>query len=177
MSADALTRRPRVRDASGEDPIAIERRRWESNGHGHGAAMATATAIFRVNDVVMRMTEDAIAPLGLTFARFFTLSVLSRAAEQTMALGELSELLGVRPASTTGMVSALELQGFVQRTRASNDRRFIYARLLPAGREVVASAERLISAHVLEAMPWSESEMDSLYDLLAKMRRLAGDFS
>ena len=161
----------------GKDPMAIERERWERQGHANADAYAAASSVFRASVVLMRMAEEAIRPSGLTFTRFFTLSALHRAPEGTMLLGELSELLEVRPASTTGMISALESQGYVQRIRSNSDRRFIHAQILPAGRDAVLNAEKMISSTMLDEMPWTKAEMDDLYELLAKVRRMAGDFA
>ena len=53
------------------DPIAEARRQWVAHGWEDSAAgMAAVTTLTRVQQILAGRVEEALAPVGLTFARF-----------------------------------------------------------------------------------------------------------
>ena len=138
--------------------------------------MGVATAIMRVSRLVSGAIDAALRPLELSYARFETLGILFFEPEGVLPLGKLSERLGVHPATVTSIVDRLEQQDLVRRTRREGDRRIVLAELQPAGRELVQRANDVIVREVLPKLELPKKDLDTLYRLLADMRRSIGDF-
>jgi DNA-binding MarR family transcriptional regulator len=161
---------------STDDPLTEAKRQWIEHGWPDPEVMAVAISIMRVSRLLSGVTDAALRPLGLSYARFETLSILFFAPDGQMPLGKLSERLQVHPATVTSIVDRLEQQGLVKRTRREGDRRIVLAELLPPGRELVQRANGVVGADVLPKINLSEKDLTLLYDLLADVRRSIGDF-
>ena len=135
-----------------------------------------ATAVMRVSRLVAGAIDNALRPLELSYARFETLGILFFEPEGVLPLGKLSERLGVHPATVTSIVDRLEQQDLVRRTRREGDRRIVLAELQPAGRDLVQRANDVIVREVLPKIELPKKDLDTLYRLLADMRRSIGDF-
>jgi hypothetical protein len=60
------------------DPIAEAQRQWEAHGWAPQAtAMATVTSIMRLQQIFLARADAELRPLGLTFARYEVLMLLS----------------------------------------------------------------------------------------------------
>ena len=105
-----------------------------------------------------------------TFPRFDVMAALARDPDgQTM--GDISDWLLVSSGNITGIISRLEKDGMVTRTRSAGDRRTHLVRLSRKGRE---EFERMSSAHekwiknLLSGM--TRKEMATLDELLTKVK-------
>jgi len=105
-----------------------------------------------------------------TLPRFDVMAALAREpAGQTM--GDVSRWLLVSSGNITGIITRLENDGLVKRTRSADDRRTHLVRLSQTGRE---EFERLSSAHekwirnMLSGM--TRQEMATLDELLSKVK-------
>jgi DNA-binding MarR family transcriptional regulator len=105
-----------------------------------------------------------------TLPRFDVMAALARDPDgQTM--GDISDWLLVSSGNITGIISRLENDGMVTRTRSAGDRRTHLVRLSRKGRE---EFERMSSAHekwiknLLSGM--TRKEMATLDELLAKVK-------
>lgn len=124
-----------------DDPIAEATRQWEAHGWGEAApGMAAVTTITRVNRILVARIETALAPLGLSFARFEILRLLGFARERQLPMGKIGDRLQVHPASVTSAVTRLERDGLIKRQVAPHDNRIVLARLLPAGDSILKDA-------------------------------------
>lgn len=124
-----------------DDPIAEATRQWEAHGWEDAApGMAAVTTITRVNRILVARIENALAPLGLSFARFEILRLLGFARERQLPMGKIGDRLQVHPASVTSAVNRLERDGLIRRQVASHDNRIVLARLLPAGESILENA-------------------------------------
>ena len=159
------------------DPIAEARRQWESHGWDDAApGMAAITSIIRVEQLVLGRIDSVLRPLGLTFARYELLTLLSFTRTGALPLGKIGDRLQVHPASITNAVNRLEQDGLVERVAHPEDGRTTLATLTTRGREVAAEGTRLLNQEVFEQLGWSRSDLDALFRILRKFRAAAGDF-
>jgi DNA-binding MarR family transcriptional regulator len=157
------------------DPIAEARRQWVVHGWEEAAAgMAAVTTIVRVHQLLMSRVEEALAPLGLSFARFEILRLLGFTRRGELPMGKIGERLQVHPASVTSAVKRLEADFLVAREVHPQDSRSIMAVLLPAGRELLGPATAALNA-IFETLPLDTSELDLAISLLNAIRAQAGD--
>ena len=159
------------------DPIVEARRQWEAHGWADAApGMAAITSIIRVAQLVLGRIDALLRPLGLTFARYELLTLLSFTRTGALPLGKIGDRLQVHPASVTNAVNRLEQDGLVERVAHPEDGRTTLATLTPRGREVAAEGTRLLNGEVFSQLGWSRSDLDALFRILRKFRAAAGDF-
>ena len=159
------------------DPIAEARRQWEDHGwEDEAPAMAVVTSIMRVQQILLTRADRVLRPLGLTFARYELLMLLSFSRREALPLGKIGERLQVRAASVTSAVDRLERDGLVTRAPNPDDGRGTLARLTPAGRERAAIATTLLNRQVFADLGVDPEAVGSLFDLLRALRKEAGDF-
>ena len=103
------------------DPIAEARRQWTVNDWGEPAAMAAATSIMRAQQLVLRRVDSALAPFGLTFARYEVLALLALSRRGELPMGKIGVRLMVHPASVTNAVDRLAAAGLVRRVAHPTD--------------------------------------------------------
>ena len=160
------------------DPIDEARRQWESHGWTEAApGMAAITSIIRVEQLVLGRIDALLRPLGLTFARYELLTLLSFTRTGALPLGKIGDRLQVHPASVTNAVNRLEQDGLVERVAHPEDGRTTLATLTEKGRRVAAEGTRLLNEEVFEQLGWSRSDLDALFRILRKFRAAAGDFA
>ena len=156
------------------DPIAEARRQWEAHGWAEPSAMAAATSIVRAHQLVLAAIDGALRPLGLTFARYEALVLLSFSSRGSLPLGKMGERLMIHPTSVTSIVDRLERDGLVRRV-AGDDRRVVLAEITDAGREVAGRATKAVEAVRFGLDGLSDAQLDRLTASLRGVRRAAGD--
>lgn len=157
------------------DPIAEARRQWIVHGWEPAAAgMAAVTTITRVQQILDARVQDALAPFGLSFARFEILRLLGFTRAGQLPMGKISDRLQVHPASVTSAVKRLEREHLIQRQTDTVDSRVVLAVLLPQGRELLERATEAIN-EVFRRIGPNDSDLDRLIDLLNEIRAGAGD--
>lgn len=170
MSKEMATSRTTIRD-----PIAEARRQWLSHGWEDSATgMAAVTTLTRVQQILAGRVEEALSPMGLTFARFEILRLLGFSRRGRLPMGKISDRLQVHPASVTSAVKRLERDGLIRREPDSVDNRIVLAALLPAGRDLLDPATAAVNG-VFANVGIDDSRLDALIDLLSPIRQLAGD--
>jgi DNA-binding MarR family transcriptional regulator len=157
------------------DPIAEARRQWDERWPA-GAAMATATSIMRAQQIVLARVDDALHELGLTFARYEVLVLLSFSRRGALPLGKMGERLMIHPTSVTNLVDRLELAGLVRRMQHPDDRRTTLAELTDEGRTLVEQATKRVTDVHFGLDGLEERELDQLTTLVRKLRRHVDDF-
>lgn len=157
------------------DPIAEARRQWVAHGWAHAATgMAAVTTLTRVQQIVAGRVEEALAPLGLTFARFEILRLLGFSRNGRLPMGKISDRLQVHPASVTSAVKRLERDGLISRTSDHIDNRIVLAAILPEGREVLDPATEAVN-EIFTTIGLAEPDLEALIGLMDPIRSLAGD--
>ncbi len=158
------------------DPIAEARRQWRSHGWDDAAdGMAMVTSVVRVQQLLMERIDPVLRPLGLTFARYEVLRLLSFVRAGALPMTRLGSLLQVHPTSVTNAVDRLQAQGYVERLRRERDRRVVLAAITPAGREVVELATERLNSAVFEEPGLAPTQVADLTGLLTAFRERAGD--
>lgn len=161
--------------ATPKDPIAEARRQWLAHGWEDAApGMAAVTTLTRVQQILEGRVQDALAPHGLTFARFEILRLLGFSRRGRLPMGKISDRLQVHPASVTSAVKRLERDGLIRREHDTVDSRIVLAALLPAGRDVLEPATHAVNG-VFSDIGMSPSRLDDLVELLNPIRQAAGD--
>ena len=156
------------------DPIAEARRQWEVHGWREPAAMAATTSIVRAHQLVLGAVDGALRPLGLTFARYEALVLLTFSRSGSLPLGKMGDRLMVHPTSVTSIVDRLERDGLVRRV-AGADRRVVLAEITDAGRELTARATKAVEAVRFGLDGLSDAQLDRLTSSLRAVRRAADD--
>jgi len=158
------------------DPIREAHRQWVAHGWGDAAdGMAMVTSVVRVQQLLMERIDAVLRPLGLTFARYEVLRLLSFTRAGALPMTRLGSLLQVHPTSVTSAVDRLEAQGFVRRERGESDRRVVQALITDAGRDVVEEATERLNRDVFEKPGVSGEEVAALTGSLDGLRAALGD--
>jgi DNA-binding MarR family transcriptional regulator len=160
------------------DPIELAAENWSARGWENAApGMAAVTAVMRVQQIMLRDVEAVLKPLGLTFARYEVLMLLSFSRAGALPVGKVGERLQVHPASVTNAVDRLERDGYVRRRANPADGRGVLAALTQEGRQLAERATTALNAEVFSALPLTDSDLRSLYRILRRLRRASGDFA
>src|SRR5271163_3676163 len=123
------------------DPIAEAERQWSRHGWPDQApGMAVVTSIMRLQQIFLSRADAVLRPLGLTFARYEVLMLLSFSRHGVVPLGKIGERLQVNAASVTNAVNRLEADGLVARRSNPDDGRGTLANLTAAGRRTAGQA-------------------------------------
>lgn len=153
-----------------DDHIAEATRQWRAHGWDEAApGMAAVTTITRVNRILVARIEAALAPLGLTFARFEILRLLGFARDHRLPMGKIGDRLQVHPASVTSAVKRLERDGLIARKPAAHDNRIVLAGLTQRGEKALAAATDRINT-VFQTLELEDSELESVTALLGNIR-------
>ena len=158
------------------DPLAEARRQWEAHGLPEPAAMEGTTSIMRAQQIVLGRVDAALRPLGLTFARYEALMLLSFTRRGRMPMAKIGVRLMVHPASVTHTIDKLEEQGLVRREPHPTDGRTTLAVLTPAGRRLAKRATAAVGK-VRFGLDMDDRRVEELVALLHDLRSAAGDFT
>src|SRR6478752_7643292 len=74
------------------------------------------------------------------------LTLLSRARDHRMRIEELAQDLGMTKGAASRIVDRLVKNGYVERQDSDTDRRVVYARMTPEGREALKHASHVFRA-------------------------------
>ena len=138
--------------------------------------MAVVTSIMRLQQVYLAKADAVLRPLGLTFARYEVLMLLTFSKKGALPLGKIGERLQVNAASVTNAVDRLEAQGAVTRRSNPDDGRGTLAVLTTSGRSLAGEATGRMNAEVFSDVGMAPGELRALFEAMHTMRRAAGDF-
>ncbi len=156
------------------DPIERAGESWEQR-FGPASAMRAATSVFRVQQILLARFDQALRPLGLTFARYEVLVLLTFSRTGELPLKVIGSRLMVHPTSVTNAIDRLVAAGFVHRRPNPADGRGVLAGITDRGRVVVEQATAALTDldFGLEDLP--DAELDTLFAILRRVRLGAGD--
>lgn len=90
---------------------------------------------------------------------------------------QLAKLAKVKPGSLTQILEKMEKEGLIIRCRARNDRRLVYVRLSPAGKEqFVKNCHYHQDFQQFITAPLSKAEMEQFNATLAKLRQRLDEY-
>ena len=156
------------------DPIERAGESWEQR-FGPAAAMRAATSVFRVQQILLARFDEALRPHGLTFARYEVLVLLSFSRSSRLPLKVIGTRLMVHPTSVTNAIDRLVAAGYVERQPNPDDGRGVLAGLTDRGRAVVEAATEALTALDFGLGNLDADELETLFDLLRRVRCGAGD--
>jgi DNA-binding MarR family transcriptional regulator len=159
------------------DPIAEARRQWDAHGWGEPEAMVAATALTRAHQIVLSRINEALAPYGLTFARYEALVLLHFSRQGSLPLGKMGKRLMVHPTSVTNVIDALERDDLVRRVPHDQDRRTVLAEITDAGRSTMLRATTALEGIAFGLSALQGRDLDAIDRILTELRRDAGDFA
>src|SRR3954471_2426344 len=157
------------------DPIEEAAKQWATQW-GEMPRMRAVTSLMRVHQLLLTELDDLLRPLGLTFARYEVLVLLSFSRRGALPLGKIGERLQVHATSVTPLVKRLEAPELIRRTPHPEDGRAVLASITPAGRELVERATAVVMSARFGLGSLSDEQCDELTALLTPPREAAGDF-
>lgn len=140
------------------------------------AAMACATSVMRVQQILLARLDGAVAPFGLTFARYECLVLLSFSRSGELPMSKVGQRLMIHPTSVTNIVQRLESQGLVERRRNPRDGRGMLAVLTDEGRRVMERATSALHGVEFGMSALDDEQREDLFGLLRTVRVAEGDF-
>ncbi len=160
------------------DPIEEAARQWRAHGWDDAAdGMAAVTSLMRAQAIVLGRAEAILRPLGLSFARYELLTLLSFTRRGTLPMARAGALLQVHPTSVTNAVQRLEKAGLVRREPHPDDGRSALIHITSEGRELAAEATKHMNADLFTQAGLGESGLKTLFSVIRDLRREAGDFA
>jgi len=157
------------------DPIQEAARLWDQRWD-ETPRMRAVTSLMRVHQLVLTELDELLRPLGLTFARYEVLVLLSFSRRGALPLGKIGERLQVHATSVTPLVKRLEAAELIRRTPHPEDGRAVLASITSKGLDVMDRATQAIVDARFGLSALSEEECDQLTWLLTMPREAAGDF-
>jgi DNA-binding MarR family transcriptional regulator len=157
------------------DPIDEAARQWARHWDGV-PQMHAVTSLMRVQQLVLGRLDTLLKPLGLTFARYEALVLLTFSSRGSLPLGKMGERLQVHPTSVTSIVDRLESAGLVVRRRHPDDGRAVLAEITDSGRDLVERATAVLVGADFGLGALDDNALGNLSALLRPVRRSAGDF-
>jgi DNA-binding MarR family transcriptional regulator len=116
--------------------------------------------------------RDAQHKDGITYAQMGLLRVLAD-ADGELAASRLAALAGMTPTSVTQMVDGLARHGLAERVRSDEDRRVVFVRLTPAGRDAYARQRAAYEQRTREALAdMSAEELAQAAEVLRRVARM-----
>ena len=159
------------------DPIQEASRLWAGQwGPEETPRMRAVTSLMRVHQLVLTELDELLRPLGLTFARYEVLVLLSFSRRGSLSLGKIGERLQVHATSVTPLVNRLEAAGLLVRNPHPEDGRAVLASITTEGRAVMQRATDAIVGARFALGALTDEQCEQLTTLLTGPRRAAGDF-
>ena len=112
------------------DPIEEAAKQWATLW-GEVPRMRAVTSLMRVHQLLLTELDELLRPLGLTFARYEVLVLLSFSRRGSLPLGKIGERLQVHATSVTPLVKRLEAAELIRRTPHPGMDAQCWPRLLP----------------------------------------------
>jgi DNA-binding MarR family transcriptional regulator len=163
------------RDPLPFDPIMRAAELWEKR-IGPARTMAAVTSVMRAQQILLSAVDTALRPHGLTFARYEALVLLTFARTGKLPMRVMGERLQLHPTSVTNIVDRLQADGLARRTPHPTDRRATLVEITEAGSTRLEAATAAVTGIDFGLTGLSSEEETALTDLLAKVRKAAGDF-
>jgi DNA-binding MarR family transcriptional regulator len=131
-------------------------------------------SVYRTSEVLVRGTVELLRPYGLTATQYNVLRILRGAEEDGLPCSEIGARMVTHEPDVTRLLDRLQRMGYVERERATTDRRVVLTRITASGLELLARLDDPVNDLDQRRMGvLSEAELATLVELLAKVRRAA----
>lgn len=158
------------------DPVAAAAALWREHDLPEQSRMRAVTSLMRMHQLVLTELDERLRPLGLTFARYEVLVLLSFSRRGAVPLGKIGERLQVHATSVTSLVQRLVAAGLIERRSHPDDGRAVLAALTDRGREVLAAATTVVTEAKFGLGALTEQQCEEMAALFTAPRAAAGDF-
>ena len=126
-----------------------------------------AVRLARLTFRLMHDMEQVLKPFGLTGVQYNALRILNGAGQDGLCGTDLRERLLTAVPDVPRLLDRLEEAGLVTRERDPENRRFVMARIAPAGVDLlVKSAPAIAAMHRRQWKDFSAKQLDELIRLL-----------
>jgi len=139
--------------------------------------MAAVTSIMRAQQLVLAEVDAILRPFGLSFARYEALVLLLFSRRGSLPMSKMGERLMVHPTSVTNAVDRLEQDALVRRVAHPTDRRTTLVEITDGGRSLARDATAALMSSDFGLRGLDGPGTEQLTELLARLRRAAGDFA
>ncbi|MDZ7678920.1 MAG: MarR family transcriptional regulator [Acidimicrobiales bacterium] len=153
------------------DPLAEANRQFLAHDLDRPRSMHAAVSLIHAHQVVSTRIERTLRPLGLTFARYEVLMLLSFSRSGSLPITKVGERLLVHPTGATKLVDKLEAQDLVCRKPNPQDRRGTLAEITPAGRRLGQRASSLLG-EIGFGVDLPDPDLETLIELLRTVRSM-----
>jgi DNA-binding MarR family transcriptional regulator len=131
----------------------------------------------RVHQILIVRLNTLLSRFELTFPRYEALMLLFYSRTGSLPLGKMGERLQVHRTSVTNLIDGLERLGYVERTPHESDRRTILATITERGYATARSATKVLNSARFGTSPLRRAELESLFEILRRVRLDEGDFA
>src|SRR5690349_18045860 len=104
-----------------------------------------AVGLMRTADLLHRLLEQALEPLGITAQQYNVLRILRGARPTPLPTLEIAERMIERTPEITRLLDRLEAKKLVHRERCQSDRRQVLCTITVAGLKLLRGAEGIVS--------------------------------
>lgn len=131
--------------------------------------MHAAVSIIHAQQLVATSIDRNLKPLGLTFARYEVLMLLSFASTGSLPTTKVGERLLVHPTGITRLVDKLESEGLVRREPHPDDRRSTLVVISRTGRQLASRATERLGG-IRFGIALDGAELQKLIEMLERLR-------
>jgi len=133
--------------------------------------MEVTTAINRMSHLLAGGIARQLRPFRITFPQYEALVLLAFSQDGVLPLGSMRQRLMIHPATVTNTINQLESKELVERLRDNGDRRVVFAKLTPKGRELALAASETLVASKFGLSEMTDEQADAIASALANYRR------
>lgn len=146
------------------------------NSPNQAGTLYTLLMLTRIARMILRITDEHSAKLGISQTKLAALLYLSTEPEGCASPSALAKHCEVSRAAMTGLLDGLEQEGYVERDNHPSDRRALMVKLTPKGQEFL---ERLAPQDQYQISAFmstlDEAERQKLNELAMKVILLFGE--
>jgi len=128
-------------------------------------------SLLRTADALQAQIEARLKEFGLTGTQYNALRILRGAGPEGLPCREIGERMITRDPDITRLLNRLEGRGFVERTRAKQDRRVIYGKITVAGLKLLREMDEPIEKYSRDMLRHvGQEKLKQLIELLELVR-------
>ena len=132
-------------------------------------------SIERTAAILNHSVADALRPYGITPTQYNVLRILRGAGEPGLCRNEVRDRLVAQVPDVTRLLDRMEEMGFVDRERASEDRRMVYTRITRKAIQLLARIDDPVTRlHQRQLGHLGAAKLRTLVRLLAEARHGIG---
>lgn len=136
-----------------------------------GPEHEAAVSIMRTAALLDHSAAEVLKPFGLTPTQFNALRILRGAGEAGLCRNEVRDRLVAPVADATRLLDRLADAGLVVRSREGDDRRYVTARITPAGLELLTRVDVAVERFQLRVLSaLGAPALRTLIDTLERVR-------